>query len=61
MPSLDITRCPGADAPICSRCWRRNAPEPANEWCSNANFTGLLKGPNRCEGFLSGPEAAHAR
>lgn len=60
MPSQDITHCPGTDAPICARCWRHNAPASAHGWCSNANFTPLLKGPNRCEEFLPAEDAAHA-
>lgn len=46
------SHCPGCDASICSRCWRRNCPIPDNERVSCANWTPNVKGRGWCEGFL---------
>ncbi len=52
MPSADITRCIGTDAPICSRCWRKQLPQRDGERYSWAQWTPNVRGRGWCEGLV---------
>ncbi len=58
MPSSDITRCPGADSPLCATCWRKQMPQLEGVQCSSSQWVPNKKHRPWCSGYWKMEEPA---